>query len=184
MQKYRLWRIGFYMSDSQFVTFSKPFIDALSDTFETMVMTKIKPHSPRIKKSPVASGDISAIIGMNGSLAKADGKEVEFKGLLVFSWTEDVYCKIASNMLYEEFTEYCEDIADSGAEISNIVMGNAKNGLVPHGFKIGMATPTTIKGKGHEIKYPSKATVIEITIGTDLGDFSMELCYQELDEIK
>ena len=171
------------MSQSYFASFSKPFIEALSDTFTTMVNTSIKVHSPKIKESPVANGDISAIIGMNGSVER-DGEEKEFKGLLVLSWKEDVYLKVASSMLFEEFTEYCDDVSDSGAEISNIVMGNAKNGLVPLGFKIGMATPTTIKGQNHEIKYPTKATVIEITISCDFGDFKMELCYQELDKIK
>lgn len=171
------------MSQSHFASFAKPFIEALSDTFTTMVNTPVKAHSPKIKESAVAHGDISAIIGMNGELER-DGKIKDFKGLLVLSWKEDVYLKVAGSMLFEEYTEWCDDVSDSGAEISNIVMGNAKNGLVPLGFKIGMATPTTIKGANHEIKYPAKATVIEITISCDFGDFTMELCYQELEKKK
>lgn len=167
------------MSDSNFVEFSRPFINALKETFEMMVQTEIKAHTPKIKTSAVAHGDISAIIGMNGQVEK-DGETKDFKGLLALSWPEEVYVTLAGRMLFEEYTEYCEEISDSGAEIANIVMGNAKGQLANSGYKIGMASPTTIRGTNHEIKYPPKTTVIEITISTDVGDFALELCYQEI----
>ena len=167
------------MSDQQrFIQFSKPFIDALKETFSMMVQTDVTTHSPQIKSTPVAKGDISAVIGMNGTI-ESDGVEKDFKGLMVISWPEDLYVKLASRMLFEEYTEYCDEISDSGAEICNIVMGNAKGGLNPLGFKIDMATPTTVRGQQHEIKYPTKSTVIAITIGCDIGEFTLELCYQE-----
>lgn len=168
------------MSDiSNFVQFSKPFIDALKETFSLMAQTEITAHSPEIKTSAVAKGDISALIGMNGKIEKDDG-EKDFKGLLVISWPEDVYIKFASRMLFEDYKEYCDEISDSGAEIVNIVMGNAKGQLNPQGYKIEMASPSTVKGKAHEIKYPPNTTVIAITLTSDIGDFTLELCYQEL----
>lgn len=163
---------------SNFVQFSKPFIDALTETFELMVQTEIKCHSPKIKANQVAKGDITAIIGMNGVLEQ-DGEQKDFRGLMAISWPEDVYVKFASRMLFEDFDGYCDEISDSGAEIVNIVMGNAKGQLNPLGFKLEMATPSTIRGKQHEIKYPAKTTVIEITVSSDIGDFSLELCYQD-----
>ena len=164
------------MSDNHFVKFSKPFLDALTETFEMMVQTKA--HSPKIKNTSVASGDISALIGMNGKVER-DGEEKDFKGIMVLSWPEEVYVKLAGRMLFEEYEEYCDEISDTGAEICNIIMGNAKNGLTPMGYKIEMATPSTIRGKNHEIKYPDKTTIIEIVMSTDAGNFSLELCYQE-----
>lgn len=166
------------MSSEQFIKFSKPFLDALKDTFTMMVQTDITTHSPRLKKETVAHGDITAIIGMSGTLEK-EGDTKDFKGLMAISWPEDVYIKIASAMLFEEYTEYCDEIADSGAEICNIVMGNAKKGLVPMGFKLGLATPSTIRGKNHEIKYPANTSIIEIQVSSGHGDFVIELCYQE-----
>jgi chemotaxis protein CheX len=166
------------MSDNNFVQFSKPFLDALSETFDMMVQTKIKAHSPKIKSSNVARGDITALIGMNGTVERDDGVK-EFKGQMAISWPEELYVKLAGRMLFEEYTEYCDDISDSGAEICNIVMGNAKSGLTPFGYKIEMATPSTVRGKSHEIRYPAKATVIEIVLSCDIGDFTLELCYQE-----
>lgn len=164
---------------SNFVQFSKPFVDALKETFSLMAQTDLNAHSPEIKNSSIAKGDISALIGMNGKIEK-DGEEKDFKGLLVISWPEEVYVKFASRMLYEDFDGYCEEISDSGAEIVNIVMGNAKGQLNPQGYKIEMASPSTVKGKDHEIKYPPNTTVIAITLSSDIGDFTLELCYQEL----
>ena len=164
---------------SNFVQFSKPFINALTDTFKLMVDTDIKCHSPKIKDNKTAKGDITAMIGMNGVL-ESNGTSKDFRGLMAISWPEDVYIKFASKMLYEEFTEYCDEISDSGAEVVNIVMGNAKGQLSPLGFKLEMATPSTIRGKQHEIRYPSKTTVIEITVSSDIGDFTLELCYQDI----
>jgi chemotaxis protein CheX len=163
----------------RFLNFSRPFLDALKDTFETMVQTTIKPHSPEIKKGAKGSGDISAMIGMNGQVEK-DGDTKNFKGLLVFSFPEEVYLKIAGAMLFEEFTEYNEDIADTGSEIANIVMGNAKSGLSEMGYKIEMASPSTVRGPDHEITYPAGTIIVVITISSDHGDFKMELCYQEV----
>ncbi len=165
---------------SDFIKFSKPFIDALKETFNMMVQTEINPHSPQIKSNAVAKGDITAMIGMNGNVTKEDGTVKTFKGLMAITWKEELYIKLAGRMLFEEYTEYCDDIADAGSEICNIVMGNAKNGLTPQGFKLEMASPSTVRGKEHEIKYPPKTMVIETTISCDLGDFTLELCYQEL----
>lgn len=166
-------------NNKNFVQFSKPFVDALKETFSLMVQTDLNAHSPQIKNSVIAKGDISALIGMNGKVDK-DGEEKGFKGLLVISWPEDVYIKFASRMLYEDFDGYCDEISDSGAEIVNIVMGNAKGQLNPLGYKIEMASPSTVKGTNHEIKYPPNTTVIEITLSSDIGDFTLELCYQEI----
>ena len=165
-------------TNNNFLEFSKPFLDSLKETFQMMIQTEIKPHTPVFKKDGVAKGDISAMIGMNG-LVEREGVEKTFKGLLVISFAEEVYVKMASRMLMEEFTEYNDENGDAGSEIANIVMGNAKKGLTPQGYKIDMATPSTVRGKSHELKYPSKTTVIEIEIKTDIGSFSLEICYQE-----
>lgn len=164
--------------NSNFVQFSKPFVDALKETFSLMAQTEITAHSPEIKSGTVARGDISALIGMNGKLER-DGEVKDFKGLLVISWPEDVYIKFASRMLFEEYTEYCDEISDSGAEIVNIVMGNAKGELNPQGYKIEMASPSTVRGKSHEIKYPPNTIVVATTISSDIGDFTLEICYLE-----
>lgn len=168
------------MSDvnKSFIEFSKPFIDGLKETFSLMMDTELKAHSPRIKDTSLTKGEFTSIIGMNGVRIK-DGTESNFKGLIGLSFDLDVYLKIASAMLMEEYTEYNDEISDTGAEIVNIIMGNAKKALNPKGYEIGMATPSTIRGKDVEIRYPKGTTIIETLIESNLGSFTLEICYQE-----
>jgi chemotaxis protein CheX len=166
------------MNIEAFVKFSKPFIDALKDTFKIMLSTELNAHSPKMKTHNKAHGEITAMIGMTGTVEK-DGKVQDFNGLIALSFTKEVYLKIASAMLMQEFDDYHEDMEDTGSEIANIVMGNAKKILATQGYKIGMSTPTRIKGLNHEIKYPSNTTVIETSMSCALGDFVFDICYRE-----
>lgn len=165
---------------SNFAQFSKPFIDALNETFRTMLQTEVKIHTPKLKTSSIANGDITSMIGMNGTLTSVKTGQTEpFAGLLALAFNEDVFIKLASRMLMEEYDQYCDEISDAGSEICNIIMGNAKNGLTPLGFKIEMASPSTVIGKNHQLKYPPKSKIIEITCSSEFGDFMLEICYQE-----
>jgi chemotaxis protein CheX len=161
-----------------YVTFSKPFLDSLKDTFRIMLATELTAHSPKMKKHNKAHGEITAMIGMNGTVEK-NGKTQDFNGLIALSFSKEVYLKIASAILMQEFTDYHEDMEDTGPEIANIVMGNAKKILATQGYKIGLSTPTRVKGVNHEIKYPSNTIVIETTMTCPLGDFVFDICYRE-----
>ena len=169
------------MSDvnKNFIEFSKPFVDGLKETFSVMVQTELRAHSPSIKGHNLTKGEFTSIIGMNGKVEK-NGESKSFRGLIGLSMNMDVFLKVASNMLMEEYTEYCEDIADTAAEIVNIVMGNAKKALSPSGYNIEMATPSTIRGLNVEIKYPKGTTTVETILDCDLGQMILEICYQEV----
>ncbi|MBF0205559.1 MAG: chemotaxis protein CheX [Oligoflexia bacterium] len=165
------------MTTQQFIEFSKPFIQAAKIIFETMIFTKIEAGKPQIKKDVLTRGDVSSIIGITGK-HNTDNKSDSVRGMMVLSWPAATYVKIANAMLMESFTEYNEAIADVGAEISNMVLGNAKRDLNPLGYFLDMAIPSTIVGKNHSISYPSDATVVIIPIVCAHGEFYMELCYK------
>jgi chemotaxis protein CheX len=160
----------------QFIAFSKPFLDATKNIFKTMVATDIETGKPYIKEGNVSKGDISSIIGMNGTCER-DGKNLDFKGQLVISFPEKTFLKVASAMLMEEYTEVN---ADMGGEIVNMVMGNAKRDLTPLGYKMGMASPSTVTGKDHQIKYMNGVNVVVIPILCAHGELFLEICYDEL----
>lgn len=166
--------------DARFIEFSKPFIDAAKNVFETMVFTKLEPQKPSIKKTNVAQGDISAVLGLSGKISK-EGSQSNYRALLVISWPYETYFKVASAMLMQEYKEYCADIADVGGEICNMIMGNAKRELSGMGYTSNMAIPSMIEGKDHTIKYPNNTTVIIIPIMSAHGKMYIELCYTEND---
>ncbi len=163
---------------SNFIEFSKPFVEASKNVFETMIFTKLETQKPIIKKDSTSKGDISAILGVTGNLNK-DGVEVPYKGMLVLSWPYETYLKVASAMLMETHTKYSSEIADVGGEISNMVMGNAKRTLAEMGYTSSMAIPSLIEGPAHNLTYPNGTTVILIPINSAHGPFYMEICYIE-----
>ena len=162
----------------RFIAFSKPFVEGAKNVFETMVFAKIEAQKPTLKKNQTSLGDVSAIMGLTGTI-EIEGNTLDFKGMMVLSFPFGTYIKIASAMLMDEYTEFTDEIADVGAEISNIVTGNAKRDLKGLGYNIDMAVPTTISGSQHRIKYPEKTHVIVIPMKCEHGDFFMELCYQD-----
>ncbi len=166
------------MNTQHFLEFSRPFIDAGKNVFETMVFTKLDPSKPEIKKDYKSRGDVSAVLGLTGTIKK-DGKEKEYKAMLVLSWPYQTYFKVASAMLMENFTEYSNEIADVGAEIANMIMGNAKRELATMGYTTNMAIPSIIEGSGHTIKYPASTTIIMIPVNSAHGPFYIEICYTE-----
>lgn len=166
------------MSNANFLEFSKPFIDAAKNVFETMVFTKLEPGKPQVKKGNISKGDVSAVLGLSGTVTK-DGMEKTYRAMLVISFPYETYIKVASAMLMENYTEFNEEIRDVGGEICNMVMGNAKRDLSGIGYTTNMAIPSIIEGQGHTIKYPENTTVVVIPMNSAHGEMFLELCYAE-----
>ena len=163
---------------SHFIEFSKPFVEAAKNVFQTMVFTKLEAGKPTIKLENRSKGDVSAILGATGEVER-DGKKIPYKGMLVISWPYETYIKIASAMLMETYTEYNDEISDVGGEICNMIMGNAKRDLAGMGYSSNMAIPSMIEGSNHSLAYPQGTSVILIPISSAHGPFYLELCYIE-----
>jgi chemotaxis protein CheX len=169
-------------SNERFLAFSKPFIDAIKNVFSTMVFTEITPQKPELKAPGAkAKGDISIVMGLNGSVKSADAM-IPFKGMMVLSFVVPSYIKFSNAMIMGDYKEFHDDIKDVGAEISNITTGNAKKVLREMGYLIDMSIPSTIVGANHEVQYPNNTQVVVITFDSIHGQFSMELCYQDIEK--
>ena len=164
----------------RFIVFSKPFIAAAKNVFETMIFASLETGKPNIKKDNKSKGDISSVLGLSGERSGDESSvPMDYKAMLVLSWPTETYLKIASAMLMEEFTEYNDECADVGGEIANMIMGNAKRDLATMGYTSNMAIPSMIEGKGHSINYPRNTAIIEIPITCVHGNMFMEICYSE-----
>jgi chemotaxis protein CheX len=166
--------------ESHFIEFSKPFINAVKNVFETMVFTNLEAQKPVIKADSLSQGDISAILGLSGEMER-NGTSAHYKAMLVISFPYETYFKVASAMLGETYTSYVPDIKDLGGEIVNMVMGNAKRDLKAMGYSSNMAIPSMVEGKGHSIGYPSGTNVVLIPFKSPHGPVFMELCYIEVE---
>lgn len=169
-------------ANEKFLTFSKPFIDAIKNIFKTMISSELTSLAPQLRESgDKAKGDLSIIMGLNGNFKKNDALQ-PFKGMMVLSFTTEVYLKIASSMLMAEYKEMSDEVKDVGAEISNITTGNAKKVLRDQGYLIDMSIPSTIIGANHQIQYPANTQTIVIPFNSQHGVFIMELCYQDVEK--
>lgn len=163
-------------SDSSFIDFSRPFVEACKNIFSTMVMCNLEPQKPLIKVDNNSRGDITAVIGLSGDVEK-NGKKAAYRAMLVLAFPYETYFKVASAMLGETYTSYHPDIHDLGGEMVNMIMGNAKRDLKNLGYTSNMAIPSLIEGKDHSLKYPTGAKVILIPFECPHGPLYMELCY-------
>ncbi|MGB0453240.1 MAG: chemotaxis protein CheX [Bacteriovoracaceae bacterium] len=167
--------------NDRFLGFSKPFIDGVKEVYSTMMSTEIQNDKPEIKQNPTSKGFYSSIIGMNGVL-EVDGNSKQFQGSMSITWEKEAYLKTAGQMLMEEYTEFNEEIQDAGAEIVNIVMGNAKKVLAEEGYKIEMSTPTVVTGEDHELGYQKCVITIATPFESELGKFWLEIGYRDQDQ--
>ncbi len=164
--------------ESHFIEFSRPFVEATKNVFETMVFSKLQPEKPSLKTDSFSRGEITAILGLNGEVEK-NGIVSIYKAMLVISFPYETYFKIANAMLGETYTSYVPEIHDLGGEIVNMIMGNAKRALKSMNYSSNMAIPSMIEGKNHSIKYPAGTQVVLITFNSEIGPFYMEICYAE-----
>lgn len=146
-----------------------PFINATLHVLETMASTKPEAGKPYLKKDEVARGDVTGIIGLTG----------EVNGTISVSFTENSILFIVSRMFGEEMKELNEEIKDAVGEITNMISGQARKELEELGRSLKAAIPTVIMGKNHSISHISSSPIIAIPFGTDNGDFTIEVCFEE-----
>ncbi len=145
----------------------QPFIQETINTFEVMLGVKPEAKDLETKESTDSTYDISAIIGITGSGA----------GGVVLSFPEDVACRVVSRMLGEKLTELNQDVSDGIGELVNIISGNAKRGLVKHGFNdLSLSLPNVVIGK-HRTVWRSKdmPCLMKRFFSSDLGPFCVEV---------
>lgn len=166
--------------ETRYLEFGKQFVDSVKDVFSTMLMVELTHGQPEIAESNISKGDLTGIMGMNGTYVGPDENlNIEFKGSFFISWKLETYLGIASTMLGEDYTEMTEEIEDVGLEICNIAMGGAKQKLNPMGYKIEMAIPNSISGKDHMIKSDKGAVTVIVPMTCELGEFYIGLNYKE-----
>ncbi len=149
--------------------FINPFLTGTMKVLKTMSSVEPKPGEPYLKKDSVASGDVSGIMGLTGSIV----------GSMALSFSEGAILKIVSNMLGEEITEVNGDITDAVGEITNMVSGVSRKELEAIGLTISAAIPTVIAGKSHSIKHVLGGPSLIIPFETEDGPFVVDVCISD-----
>lgn len=146
-----------------------PFLSAVLDVLSTMAHMTPLPGKPFMKTSRLAKGDITGIIGITGSAT----------GTISITFTEPCALKVVSNMLGEEVTEV-EVLRDGIGEVTNMVSGQARQGLAGVGLKFHASIPMVIMGRNHVIKHHAEGPVLAIPFETPEGEIIVEVCFGKI----
>jgi chemotaxis protein CheX len=154
------------------VKYINPFLNGTLEVLKKMAFIDAVPGKPHIKTDEAAIGDVSGIIGITGDAL----------GSLALSFSEKCICKIASNMLGEEFTEVTRDIIDATGEITNMISGASRTQMEKMGMSVYAAIPTVVHGHNHSITHILKSPSIVIPFSTAAGIFVVDVCIRTVEE--
>lgn len=153
------------------VEFINPFISSLLNVLSTMAQTDLSPGKPKIKKTEVAVGDVSGLIGMVGP---------QTKGSLSITFDGELAMTIMERMLGERPEKIDEEVTDMVGEITNMIAGGAKNLLGDKGYEFDMATPVVVSGKDHTITHKCEGPKLIMPFTSDFGAAHIEVCFDKL----
>ena len=150
------------------VEIARPFVKATLDILGTMAGITATAGAPYVKKTHVAKGDVSAIVGVTGDKV----------GTIAVSFTKPCAIALVRGMLGDDIQDVLQDMQDAVGEVANMVSGQARAGLVGMGITLQGSTPTVIVGDGHIIRHISPSPVIAIPFTSPSGEFTVEFCFE------
>lgn len=148
------------------VKFINPFLEGTIEVLKTMAFVDPKPGTPYLKKSNLAKGDVSGIIGITGTI----------KGSLALSFSAGSILRIVSNMLGEEMQSVNGEIRDAVGELTNMVSGAARKKIESMGYSLTASIPTVVSGKEHTIMHVLGGPSVVIPFDMDEGSFVVDVC--------
>lgn len=148
----------------------RQFTDATVTVLGTMAMTEAKADPAFLKQNAVAQGDITGVIGFSNPKGKS-------KGTMSLTFTAPSALGIVSSMLYEEQSELNDVVVDAVGELTNMISGQARKGLVEMGMVFEGAIPSVVTGPGHTIRHVSTSAILAIPFQTAHGPLIVEVCF-------
>ena len=146
---------------------AKPFIKATVNILSTMAGVSATPGTPYIKKTAVAKGDVSAIVGVSG----------DRNGTISVSFTKSCAVAVLKGMLGDDIQDLLGDLQDVVGEITNMISGQARAGLADMGLTLQGTTPTVVVGDNHLLRHISSQPVVAIPFTSPHGEFTVEFCF-------
>jgi|HubBroStandDraft_1064217.scaffolds.fasta_scaffold120551_2 chemotaxis protein CheX len=113
------------------------------EVFTTMMNLQLEAGEVFVEKEePTPASGVVSIVGLVGS----------WLGSGSLSCSGQFACKVASAFLMAEYAAITEDVLDSVAEITNMIIGNVKTRLEERLGPMGLSTPTVIYGRNFQTR--------------------------------
>jgi len=143
---------------------------AVNDLFTTMMGLTIVAEEIT-EDQGVIEKDITGMIGIVG----------DYKGVMTVYFPEAVAFFCISAMLGMEVTELDADTKDAIGEITNMIIGGAKNFIYEAGIKCEITTPTVVVGKDYQVYSGAGVKKIVIPFSCDAGHFYIDFFLKKAD---
>ena len=153
------------------IKYIDPFIRSMSDLFSTMLDTTIQHGEASFGKGNVRTNGVIALIGFNGAM----------RGTIALVFPEATAKAIAIQFLGGSVDVSDADVADSMAEMANMIAGGAKADFTQaDGSPVILGLPTVMRGQGVSVDYPVGALWVDLYVECELGPFSLHITFPEM----
>jgi len=116
---------------------------ATHEVFSTMLNLVLTPGDVFVEKADAApTSGVVSIIGLAGT----------WVGSGSLSCSANFACKMASQFLMAEYEGVTDEVLDSVAEVTNMIIGNVKTHLEERLGPMGLSTPTVIYGRNFQTR--------------------------------
>ncbi len=149
-----------------------PFVDSVSNVFETMLQLPVTVGDPAIKPHETPAADVSGIIGMTGDV----------DGTVVLGFPTATAERAVAVFTGMDMAADHEDFADAIGELVNMISGGAKAKFV--GKHANISCPSVVIGAGHSVFGRKDVKCVRIPCTCDLGDFYVDVAIRDAQEAK
>ena len=143
-----------------------PFLEAVTNVYTTMLQTAPRRSGLKVAGHGASPESLVALIGMDGPA----------QGVVALHLPRETALATINHWLEMSLNEIDETVSDGIAELVNMIAGQAKAKLSESlGTPVALGLPSVIHGSNFHVKYPGKATWLEMPFESDLGGFSLRV---------
>ena len=137
------------------------------EVFSTMLGLELSVGEVFVEKEEaVPSSGVISIIGLAGP----------WVGSGSLSCSAQFACKMASHFLQEQYAAVTEDVLDTVAEVTNMVIGNVKTHLENRLGAMGLSTPTVIYGRNFQTRGARNQEWTVVPFAVDGDKMCIQMC--------
>jgi chemotaxis protein CheX len=142
-----------------------PFIRAVGEVFRSMIGMEMATGKPFLKTEGFKAHFVSGVIGFSGGIS----------GNVVVSFPRNVALELVKILVGTPLNEQHPDFSDAIGELTNLIVGGAKNSLGP---SISISAPSVILGQGYVVAHKSGTPCLVIPCSCMAGEFRIEITFQ------
>jgi chemotaxis protein CheX len=144
------------------------YVGAAADVLATETGGTVSRHGLQLQQDPYTSEDVTAMLGVSGSLA----------GSFYLSMSEATALAIVSKMLGQP-QEAFDELAQSGiAELSNVIAGTAGVALSELGYTTNITPPLLLVGAGARLSSVEIQRLV-VPLETTCGSIKVHVALRE-----